>query len=250
MSSRGATERELSVDDALALFPRVLDALTGAEWWRRSDAELAALVRVFARGESRCAAAGVAVRAEASGRGLPAAAGARDGAGWFRGLVPVTPAAARARAGLAAGVGTAAAPNVDLAPTAAAFAAGDISVGHAGVVVRTVDAVAGMPAVDEVTRSEGQALLLATAEQVDPAQLGRAGLRLRHRLDPDAAERLAGDEDAQQERWDGYLVQDWTGMWVLHGVLPAVAGATLKAALDPLAAPRPATDGSPDPRTG
>src|SRR5580765_4576708 len=156
MSSRGAVQEELTVDDALALLPRVLDALTGADWWRRSDGELAECVRLFARGESRCAAAGVAVLAEASGRGLPAAAGAKDGAGWFRGLVPVTPAAARARAGLAAAFGTAANPNSDLAPTREAFAAGDISVGHAGVVVRTVDAVAGMPAVDGQTCSEGQ----------------------------------------------------------------------------------------------
>jgi hypothetical protein len=85
---------------------------------------------------------------------------------------------------------------------------------------------------------------------VDPAQLGRVGLALRHRLDPHAAERLAGDEDAQEERRDGYLVQEGTGMWVLRAVLPAVAGATLKAALDPLAAPRPASDGTPDPRSG
>ena len=157
---------------------------------------------------------------------------------------------ARARAGLAEAFGTAAKPNVELAPTAAAFAAGDISVGHAGVVVRTVEAVRDIADVDEVTRGEGQALLLATAVEVDPAQLGRAGLRLRHRLDPDAAERLARDEDAQEERRDGYLVQEASGMWVLHGVLPALAGATLKAALDPLAAPRPAHDGTPDPRTG
>jgi hypothetical protein len=251
MSSRGAVEQvELSVDDALALLPRVLDALTGAEWWRCSDAELADLVRVLARAESRCAAAGVAVLAEASGRGLPVQGGAKDGAGWFRGLVPVTPALARARAGLAAAFGTAAAPNGEHAATTAAFAAGEISAGHAGVVVRTVDAVAAMPEVDPVTRAEGQALLLATAGQVDPAQLGRAGLALRHRLDPHAAERLAKDEDAQEERRDGYLVQEGTGMWVLRAVLPAVAGATLKAALDPLAAPRPATDGTPDPRSG
>ena len=222
MSSRGAVAEELSVDDALALLPRVLDALTGGQWWRRSDGELADFVRLFARAESRCAAAGVSVLAEAAGRGLPVAAGAKDGAGWFRGLVAVTPGVARARAGLAAALGTAAEPNAELAPTRVAFAAGEISVGHAGVIVRTVAAVQDLPDVDEVTRGEGQALLLDTAAGVDPAQLGRAGLALRHRLDPDAAGRLARDEDAQQERRDGYLVQESSGMWVLHGVLPAI----------------------------
>ena len=145
---------------------------------------------LFARAESRCAAAGVLVLAEAAGRGLHVAAGAKDGAGWFRGLVPVTPAQARARAALAEAFGTAAKPNAELAPTAVAFAAGEISVGHAGVVVRTVEAVQDIPEVDEVTRAEGQALLLDTALEVDPAQLGRAGLRLRHRLDP--AEQVGG----------------------------------------------------------
>jgi len=243
---QGCGDRELSVDDAVALFPRVMDVLTGAEWWRRSDGELADFVRLFARGESQCAAAGVAVLGEAQSRGLPAAVGAKDGAGWFRGLVPVTPRVARARAGLAEAFGPEAARNPDLAPTRVAFAAGDISVGHAGVIVRTVDAVEAIPDVDPQTRTEGQALLLATAGEVDPAQLGRAGLRLRHRLDPDAAARLAKDEDGQQERRDGYLVQESTGMWVLRGVLPPVAGAMVKAALDPLTAPCPPPTG---PRT-
>jgi Domain of unknown function (DUF222) len=206
-------------------------------------------VRLFACSESRCAAAGVAVLAEAGGRGLPVAAGAKDAAGWLRALTPVTPGVAKIRGDLAAAFGTAAEPVPELAPTAAAFAAGALGVGHAAVVVRTMDALSAMPDVDEATAAEAQGLLVDTALQVDSAQLGRAGLRLRHRLDPAAAERLAGDEEAQEARRDGYLVQESTGMWLLHAVLPALAGATVKAALDPLAAPVPAKDGTPDPRT-
>jgi hypothetical protein len=37
-------------------------------------------------------------------------------------------------------------------------------------------------------------------------------------------------------------------MVALRGLLDAEAAATLSAALDPLATPRPATDGTPDPR--
>jgi hypothetical protein len=44
-------------------------------------------------------------------------------------------------------------------------------------------------------------------------------------------------------------MQESSGMWLLHATLPAVAGATLKAALDPLCAPQPAEGGTPDPRT-
>ncbi len=85
---------------------------------------------------------------------------------------------------------------------------------------------------------------------LDPTQLGKAGLRLRHRLDPGAADRLARDEDRQQEARYAWLVQESTGMWALRGLLPPVAGAALAAALDPLSAPQPAVDGTPDPRTG
>ncbi len=249
MSSRGAVEGALSVDDAVGLLPRVLDTLASASCWQCSDDELAEFVRLFARSESRCAAAGVAVLAEADGRGLPVAAGAKDAAGWLRALAPVTPGVAKIRGDLASAFGTAAKPVPGLEVTRAAFAAGDLGVGHAAVIVRTMDALSTMPEVDEATAGEAQALLVETAQLVDPAQLGRAGLRLRHRLDPGAAERLAGDEDAQAARRDGYLVQESTGMWLLHAVLPALAGATVKAALDPLAAPQPAKDGTPDPRT-
>jgi len=103
MSSRGAVQVGGHAGAAFAALTAALDEVGQVEWWQCSDGELAELVRVCGRAESRCAAAGVAVLAEAAGRGLPVAAGAKDGAGWFRGLVPVTPGVARARAGLALG---------------------------------------------------------------------------------------------------------------------------------------------------
>jgi hypothetical protein len=78
-----------------------LDLVSEVGWWQLADGELAEAVRVLARCESRSAAAGVGVLGEAMGRGLPVAAGARTGGQWLRGLVPVSAAAARARAGLA-----------------------------------------------------------------------------------------------------------------------------------------------------
>ena len=228
----------------------MLDRARGIPWWRQTDADLGRAIAAFHRAESCCAAAGVAALGEAIGRGLPAAEGARGGGEWFRGLVPVQPRAAKARSDLAEAFGSAAKPNPELAPTSAAFAAGEISVGHAGVMLRTMDAVDDLADVDEVTRAEGQALMLEAAAVVDPAQLGRAGLRLRHRLDPEAAERLARDEDRQQELRQVCLVQEQSGMWFLRGSLTPVAGAALQSALDPLAQPQPAVDGSPDPRTG
>lgn len=249
MSSRGAVGGRLTYDEAIALLPEVLDAVTSAGWWRLSDAQLGEAVGVFHRAESRCAAAQVAVVAEAVERGVPVTAGHKDGARWLRSLVPVTPAVARARAVLAQAFGTTSRPARDLAPTAAAFAAGDISAGHASVVVRTMEAVADIPELDPETAGEGQALLLETAAVVDPAQLGRAGRRLTNCLDPRAGERLARDEDRQQALREVWLSQEPTGMWRLVGHLPPVTGAALAAALDPLSGPVPAQDGAPDPRS-
>jgi hypothetical protein len=240
----------MSVDEAFVLLPLVLDCVTSAAWWQRSDAQLADAAGVFHRAESRLVAAQVAVLGEAMERGLPEQDGAKDGGVWLRGLVPVTASVACARAGLAEAFGTAAKPTPEHAPTREAFAAGAISPGHAGVIVRTMDALDKIPEVDPKTRAEVQELLLGAAGQVDPAQLGKAGARVRHRLDPDAAARLARDEDAQQEQREAYLIQESTGMWHLRGYLPPLAGAALQAALDPLTAPQPAADGTPDPRPG
>ncbi len=236
----------LEVEAALGQLSAALDVLTSGPWWQVGDAGLGEAVVVLHRVEARVAAAQVGALAEAGARGLPAAAGARDVAGWLRALVPVTPGQAWARAGLAQAL-----PSAGLAATREAFAAGEVSVGHAGVVARTMTAVAAIPGpVDERTCDQAQEVMLAAAARLDPAQLGKAGLRLRQVLDPDAPARLARDEDAQQEAREAYLVQESTGMWLLRAVLPPVDGARVRAALDVLAAPRPAADGAPDARTG
>ncbi len=87
----GATGVAMTVDEALAALPRVLDALTGAEWWRQSDAQVAATIQACHRAESRIVATQVEAVGEGLRRGLPVAAGCRSGAAWLRSLVPLTP---------------------------------------------------------------------------------------------------------------------------------------------------------------
>jgi hypothetical protein len=246
-SQRTAAAGDDAAGAALAALAVALDDLCTAAWWQIASSDLAGIIGLLHRAESRVAAAQVAVLGEAVARGVPAADGAKSPASWLRGLVPVTPQHASARAALAEALHG---PHSSLAPTRAAFGAGDISVAHAGVVARTVTALDALPIVpDETTRGEVQELLLQTATRVDPAQLSRAGLRVRLRLDPDAPARLARDEDAQQEAREAYLVQDSTGMWRLQAHLTPLSGAALSAAVESLAAPRPAEDGTPDPRT-
>jgi hypothetical protein len=251
MSSRGTVvdddgaRQGLSVEEALALLPQVVAALASAPWWQCSTDELTQWITVLGRAENQIVSAQVTALGEGMSRGLPALAGSRTGGAWLRGLVPLTPGAATQRSMLAQEL-----PATDLAPTREAFAAGAIAVGHAGVVSRTMTALNSVPEVDGLTWADAQRLLVDSAQHVDPAQLGRAALHLRHRLDPQGPERLAHDEAAQHAARFASLHQERSGMWFLTANLPALDGAMLAATLDVLAAPRPAKDGGPDRRTG
>ena len=102
MVFEGSSAGGVEVAAALTSLHAALDVLTSGRWWALSEAELAAAVVELHRLESRVAAAQVGALAEAIERGLPAARGAAHAGAWLRGLVPVTPAQARARAELAA----------------------------------------------------------------------------------------------------------------------------------------------------
>src|SRR5436190_2114824 len=77
-------------------------------------------------------------------------------------------------------------------------------------------------------------------------QLARAGQRVLACLDPDG--RLA-DERHHDRCRHGTLTQRSDGSGELRVRLTPAALAKCQAVLDPLAAPRPAADGTPDPRT-
>jgi Domain of unknown function (DUF222) len=245
MSSRGTPGSADAVMATIAAIETSFDGLADAAWWQLSSRQVADVVGRLQRIENRAAAAQVAATAEGVARGLHTEAGCPTAAAWLRGLVPVTPAAASTR-GMLAGELT----RPDMAPTAEAFRSGVIGVAHAAAVSRTMVALDAMPAVDPTTWAAAQRLLVDEGTRLDAGQLARAGTRLRHRIDPEAADRLARDEDLQEQARTAYLIQERTGMWVLRGLLPPVAGAKLHAALDPLAAPLPGRDRTPDPRSG
>src|SRR5262245_24839258 len=142
MSSRGLAGPPVAASVALAGLRAALDLVGRVEWWQSGSDELAEAIAGCHQSESRWAAAGIAALAEAIDRGLPATDGARSGAEWFRGLVPVTSQTAGARAGLAEAFGAPAQPVEDLRPTQEALSAGDVTPGHAWVVARTDDALA------------------------------------------------------------------------------------------------------------
>lgn len=239
-----------------------LDALVGVGAWRLSDVEVAALVgqlEVLAR---RVAAVQLRLISEGIGRGLPLASGAGTGASapgrWVRSLVAVTPGEAGRRADLAQALFTG--PDAgEWAPTREALCAGAIGSAHAGHILAALAQLrppvtpAGL--VDARTQAQAQSLLVGFAagsagrHALDPTQLAKAGRVLTATVDPAGGERLAKDEDRQDQLRALTLAPLPSGMFHLSGLLTAVAGHKLFTALHAFAAPRPGADGAPDPRT-
>ena len=234
------------------LFPRVLDALD-------VGAVVAAQRCRAGRGGPVVRAGGVAVcggRGGGAGRGRRAGAAGRGGGQGWGGLVPGSGAG---HAGGGPGPGRAGGRRSGpprsrtrtWRPRRRRSRPGTSSVGHAGVRGphgggggRDAGGGRGDPVGGAgAAAGDGRGRWTRPSWAGPGCGCGTAWTRTR----PNASPRM---RTRQQERRDGYLVQESTGMWLLHGVLPAVAGATLKAALDPLAAPRPATDGTPDPQDG
>lgn len=81
---------------------------------------------------------------------------------------------------------------------------------------------------------------------LEPKQVRVLGERIRECLDPDGALKEEQHQIDSRELHIGVLPD---GQTVLKGRLDREAGAKLKAVLEPLAKPRPASDGTPDPRS-
>ncbi|MFL6100544.1 MAG: DUF222 domain-containing protein, partial [Actinomycetales bacterium] len=151
-----------------------------------AEPDLIERIQLLGRVENQVVAAQVAAVGEAVKRGVLVGSGHRSGGAWLRAQVPLTVQAAAQRAQLAEQL-----PRPELAPTREAFGSGELNVGQAGAITRTMCALNQIPDVDPTTWDEAQHLMLGEATRLDAGQLGKVGVALRHRLDPDAADRLA-----------------------------------------------------------
>ena len=214
-----------------------------------SDDELVAEIR---RGEQvmRDALFGQLLRiAEAERRGLHGTSGARSVQAWLREMLNLAAGEARRRVQVArevterVGLGGEQLPPA-LPETAGAMRNGEITLAHAGTIV---DGVAAMPpGVDATERHAADALLARQARELPPHELRSAGEHLRYLLDQDGALRT---EEYQVEHRELRIATGRDGMTVLNGRLDRESGAELRAALQPLAAPRREADGVPDTRS-
>ncbi|GAA4360516.1 HNH endonuclease signature motif containing protein [Angustibacter luteus] len=244
------------VDAASAALADALEAISRFAQipaWRLADGQLTEAVAGLDALTRRVGAQSVRVVAEASSRGLPAQAGHGRATGWIRQAVPtMSPrdAATLARRADALYPGPGA---VDLEPTRAAVLSGSVALDQAEVLTTTLSALQPptVPAgtIDEDTLDEAQTFLLDQSAAFDASKLTRIAAYLRHRLDPDADERLARDEAARERARTLSIHTLTSGMVHLEGALTPECGAALRTAIDAWSAPQPAADGSPDPRT-
>jgi hypothetical protein len=133
-----------------------------------------------------------------------------------------------------------------LAHTAAALAAGEIGVGQVRVIVETMSAIPATVSVEQ--REAAEADLARYAHSFNPASLHKIGRHILAHLDPDGPQpreepepAVAAGELRLRERRDGRLG--------LEGFLESEHGAAFRSLIEQFAAPRPAAEGIPDPRT-
>jgi hypothetical protein len=225
-----------AVEGAEAALAEVADAAL----WSVADAELAGLVVTAGRLLAR--AQGVLLRlvAEADARDALTADGTTSTAAFLRHRLRLSPSEAAACAKTARAIRTVA------AATGAACAEGRVTAGQAAVITR---AVGELPA--GTVRVDAERALLEHAGTYDPVVLGRLARRIAAHVDPhadDAAEAaaLARAEQRAERRVELSLSPDGQGGSWLRGRLDAEGTAVVRAALDPLSAPRPSTAEGPD----
>jgi hypothetical protein len=189
----------------------------------------------------RLEALALAATAEMERRGPRASTGAASTAEWLSGRLGIRPAVAKGRVALGGWL------DGDGTPCQAALASGQITSDHARVIHRALDQLPDE--VDPETRVEAQEFLLDQAQHLDPAALARIGRHMQHRLDAHGGQQMAREEARQADRNEFTVAVDGRGVGWLSGRLDPVATGTLLAALDPLAAPQPASDGGYDMRS-
>ncbi len=236
MSSSLAQRPTHPMVDALASAAAVLDDTLAASAWSLSDDDLIDLLVAQAEIEAKAAAVGLQLAREADARNLGVRQGATSTAGWLRDRLRLRPAEAKRRVLLGAAL------DGELAATGSALRSGAISLDAAAVIRR---AVTDLP-IESPARGQAEAFLLEQAAVHGPDGLARLGIHLLHVVDPEALEQLEERARASRE----LEVSDRPdGISTVRVRAEREAVATLLSALDPLAAPAPAADGTHDLRS-
>jgi hypothetical protein len=196
--------------------------------------------------EQQLAVAKLTIVRELDVRGVALKQGATSTKTFLRGRLRVSVGAADRLVKLANALDT------TLPATRAGLLDGAVNTEQAWVIAA---AVAALPAkTGPHLAAQAEAVLVEHAGNLDPAGLRTAGARILEHVAPELAEeherrRLADGEKRAHERRSFTLHPDGTGGVRLRGLLDEEAAATLRAAIEPLTAPRTHPDGIRDDRT-
>ncbi|WP_166354101.1 HNH endonuclease signature motif containing protein [Phytoactinopolyspora limicola] len=245
------------VGEVLDAAEAVFDRAGEVDAWSVSDDDLLeVLLRCHALA-ARQAELFLRLLAEADTRDVGRRMGASSTTAWIRDVLRIRPGVAKASVDLAHRLKApaeaedyAANPGVgaggrSMPATAAALAAGQVSVDHATVISKTM---AQLPTdVSSEDAANAEADLAAFAREYDPGTLQRLATHLLHVLSTESLEQR--EERAYRKR-RLRLVDNGDGTVRISGLLSSEDAATVRTALDPLAAPSPAADGERDTRAG
>jgi hypothetical protein len=223
--------------EAVAMMTAGLDAFGEASLWSMSTTDVAQLVIAIERIGRRVAAAQVSVLAQADRSGIADQTGSSSTAVWLHNVADLPVGVGRARLALHRALATR--PVVG-----AAFSAGDIGSEAATVVCSAIDTLPG--GVPAALNTEIEVLLVDTARDEGTKAVVQRSMEIAHRFDPDGFEL----QEAMARNSRGLqLVRKHDGTLTIRGCLDKESAALALAVLDPLAAPLPMADGTPDRRS-
>jgi hypothetical protein len=218
-----------------------------------ADEELEAAIEGCHGVRARAFDTELALVAEADARDVGRRLGAASTAAWLRDRFRIRPGEARRLVDLANRTRVDDgpvdyAPNVrgrlsgrELSATAAALGEGRISPEHVAIVAKVMR---NMPKDVPVEKAqEVEADLAGFCRQFDPLTVARLGDCILHMLEEETLDDREDERHRKRELW----LDETTGR--ISGQLTAEGMALLRTALDPLAAPAPATDGQHDVRS-
>jgi hypothetical protein len=230
-----------------------LGAVRDAAFFGLADDELEAAIEGCHGVRARAFDTELALVAEADGRDLARRLGAASTAAWLRDRFRIRPGDARRLVDLANRTRVDDGPvdyaaNVrgrlsgrELPATAAALGEGRISPDHVAIVAKVMRNLPKDVPVEKA--QEVEADLAGFCRQFDPLTVAKLGDCILHMLEDESLDDRESERHRKRELW----LDETTGR--MSGQLTAEGMALLRTALDPLAAPAPATDGEHDVRS-
>lgn len=229
------------MDDPWVDVQQALRACARTPTWARSPRALIDDLDRVQLLASQVAALGLALLREIDGRGIPTSQGAPSTTAWLRDRYRLSPGTASHQVRLATAL------DAQLPETQAALANGTVNPEQAHLIAK---AISTLP---EECRADGEKFLIGQCATFGPRELGWIAARLLEYVAPDVAERQAAqqltrdEQRAYDERCLHLTPVHGSARVRVSGWLDRESTAIVRAAIDPLCAPRPGV-GEPDRR--